>query len=237
MIVPRRPTVGRRRLAAVTTGAAAALITLAGCGSSNGVPAVARVDGIAISRASLAHRIEVENARLQGASLRIPVPDPPSYLHCTVAAQAAQSHLKRHPGLSPQQLRQRCARVYAQLRDGALAFLITADWLQGEAAAQGITVSHSEVAASYHQLLAGPAGAAFANRLTHDHMTGADELLQLRIEMLSLRLRERIAGRHQPLDGFVASFRRRWRQRTTCQPGYVVAECRNGPSLPSAPAG
>jgi hypothetical protein len=212
-------------------------IALSGCGPS-GVPAVASVQGVAISQGALAHRMDVENARLQGASTRIPVPDPPRYARCIAAADVAQARLKRHRPLSKRRLRQRCARVYSQLRDQALAFLITAGWLQGEAAAQGISVSRSEVDASYRQLLDGPAGQTFASRLKHSDMTSTDELLQLRIEKLSLKLRAKLATvRRQPLGAFVAAYRRRWKQRTTCRPGYVVAECRNGPPLPTVPAG
>jgi hypothetical protein len=133
-------------------------------------------------------------------------------------------------------LRQRCAKLYAQLRDGALAFLITADWLQAEAAAQGVSVSPSEVDAGYRQLLNGPAGPSFARRLRRAGMTRADELLQVRIERLAQKLRTKIgAGRPQLVSAFIAAYRKRWKQRTTCQPGYIVAECRNGPTLPASP--
>jgi hypothetical protein len=237
MTLLTRATVGRSGVRAAAIGAAGAAIALSGCGASSGASAVAWVHGIPISRTSLAHRMEVENARLQGASVRIPVPDPPGYPRCTAAAQAAQGRLTRHRRLSAQQLRQHCARVYTQLEHKALAFLITANWLEREAATQRVAVSPREVAASYQQLLGGPAGQAFQRRLKASHMTRADELLQLRVEKLSLKLRGTIATTHQPLNAFVASFRRRWRQRTSCRPGYVIAECRNGPPLPAAPAG
>jgi hypothetical protein len=212
-------------------------IALSGCGPS-GAPAVASVQGVAISQGALAHRMDVENARLQGASTRIPVPDPPRYARCTAAADAAQARLKRHRPISKRLLGMRCARVYIQLREKALAFLVTAEWLQGEAAAQGISVSRSEVDASYRQLLDGPAGQTFASRLKQSDMTSTDELLQLRIEKLSLKLRAKLAAApRRPLGAFVAAYRRRWRQRTTCRPEYLIAECSNGPPLPTVPAG
>src|SRR5438874_1467911 len=122
-------------------------MALSGCGSSNGAPTVAWVQGVAISRVSLEHRMEIDNALVQGASARIPVPDPPSYARCTAAADTAQARLKRHRRLSTQQLREHCARVYAQLRNRALAFLVTASWLEGEAAGEGISVSRAELEA------------------------------------------------------------------------------------------
>jgi hypothetical protein len=43
-------------------------------------------------------------------------------------------------------------------------------------------------------------------------------------------------GRQQQVNAFIAFYRQRWKQRTVCQPGYVIAECRNGPPLTAAPA-
>jgi hypothetical protein len=232
-----RPSVFAVGVRGATLASATAVIAFTGCGSSNGVHAVAWVGGAPISRASVAHRMEIENRRLQGASASIPVPDPPSYARCTAAAQAEQARLKHHRPLPAQQLRRRCARVYVRLKDKAVAFLITADWLEGEAATQRVAVLPSEVAASYQQLLNGPAGPAFGQRLAAAGMTRADELAELRIAKLSLKLREKIAAGNQPLNAFVSAFRRRWRQRTTCRPGYVIPECRNGPALHAAPPG
>jgi len=39
--------------------------------------------------------------------------------------------------------------------------------------------------------------------------------------------------RERALTRFVSDYRRRWRARTVCAEGYVVAECSNGPPLPS----
>jgi foldase protein PrsA len=252
-----------------------------GCGRSN-VSTVASVQGVAISRASVAHRMSIENARSQSTSVQIPVPDPPGYSRCIVAASAAQVQLKsRQRQLSRQELRQRCAQVYVELKQKALAFLITADWLEGEAAVQGIRVLPSEVDASYRQLLNNPAGPGFASRLRRAGVSTTDELLQLRLEKLAERLRNKltagynavspaqiaayyhshasefaVAGhRHQTLaaatptirqkllhaarerrvGAFIAEYRQRWKQRTTCQQAYIVDECRDGPSLPASP--
>jgi hypothetical protein len=156
----------------------------------------------------------------------------------------------------------------------ALAFLITADWLEGEAAAQGVKVSASEVDANYRQLLNSPDGQAFESSLKRRGMSGADELFELRLVKLSLKLRAKIAGGYDRVSAsqiaayyrthrgqfpreslnaatpairqallqaggqarvsaFIAAYRDRWKQRTTCQPGYVIAECRDGPPLAS----
>jgi hypothetical protein len=263
------------------TVAAGVAMVLGGCGGSGGASTVASVQGVGIARASLVHRMSIENAQLQGPSAQIPVPDPPGYKRCIAAAGAVQVLLKNRRQLTPKQLRRQCARVYVQLTHKALAFLITADWLQSEAAARGISVLPSEVNATYQQLLSSPTGSAFANHLRQERMSSTDELLQLRLVKLAERLRSKLAtgydsvspaqiaayyrshsseftavGRrhktlaattqtiHQRLlhaaeerrvSAFIAEYRRRWKRRTTCQSGYIVPECRNGPPLPASP--
>jgi len=130
----------------------------------------------------------------------------------------------------------------AEVKRKALAFLITADWLQQEAAADGISVSASEINASYAQLLSGPAGPSFATSLKRRGISSADERLLLRLGVLGQKLRAKIvhhrdsllqARGRQQLVAFIAAYRQRWKRRTTCQARYVIAECRNGPPLPA----
>jgi hypothetical protein len=121
----------------------------------------------------------------------------------------------------------------AELQKKALAFLITSAWLQREATAQGIRVSQSEVDAMYAQLLNGPNGRAFAEGLKQRGLSRADELLLLRLARLGVKLRSKIAGDAGTTEGkqrvrdFIVAYHRRWKQRTICQPGYIVPECGN----------
>jgi hypothetical protein len=251
-------------------------IGLVGCGVGSRVLTVASVEGAGISRTALAHQLSIANARLQGPSTQIPIPDPPGFERCIAAANAAQVRSKNRRRLTRRQLRAQCQRVYVELKDRALAFLITAQWLKGEAAAHGIVVSQSEVQATYRNLLNGPAGQSFAGTIKRRGMSIADELLELQLDDLTQKLEAKVglgvsvsaaqiagyyrahtaefrhqtlaaaappirqrllaAERAQHLAAFAVAYRRRWKQRTICQPGYVVAECRNGPSLPASPA-
>ena len=120
----------------------------------------------------------------------------------------------------------------AELQKKALAFLITSTWLQGEATAQGIRVSEAEVEVSYARLLDGPDGQAFAEGLQERGLSRTDELLLLRLARLGVKLIAKIAtgagsaeGRRR-VSSFIAAYRRRWKQRTTCQPGYLIPQCR-----------
>jgi SurA-like N-terminal domain len=195
---------------------------------------VASVQGAEISRATLAHWTEVEQAEMSGSA------------GGSAGEETAQQK--------------------------ALSFLITAAWLQQEAAALGVTVSAAEVGATYRRLLGTPAGTSLANSLRHRHMSNSDELLELRLAALSVKLRARvvadypmtsarIARYYRAHEGrfrnqrpaaaaaaireilsrgeaerrttaFISAYRAHWKQLTACQPGYVIAECRNGPRLP-----
>jgi hypothetical protein len=217
----------------------ASLLLLA-CGSPTRVAVVASVQGSQISQATLAHWVRITQAEQQSA-----------------ASPARQSAV--------------------QVQQSALAFLITAKWLEGEAAAEGISVSAAQVSATYQQLLSGLAGNSFANTLRQRGMSAADEQFQLRLSQLSVKLRTKIESavsgaspaqvaqyfhthsaqfrgqtleraratigqtlledaRRQRLDAFTSAFRARWKQRTACFAGYVIAECRNSPALPASPA-
>jgi predicted secreted protein len=128
-------------------------------------------------------------------------------------------------------------------KQSALAYLITALWLQKEAAAQGIHVTDAQAQATYNQLLQSQAGAGISRQMQQLGLTPADERYRLRIEQLSLRLRAKIAGtsagagqarRLQTVEAFAAGFRSRWKPLTSCAAGYVVAECANGPPQASS---
>jgi foldase protein PrsA len=46
-------------------------------------------------------------------------------------------------------------------------------------------------------------------------------------------------NQQKALDGFIADFRKRWREKTECREGYTTTDCKNGPKptpTPTAPA-
>lgn len=162
---------------------------------------VAMVEGTPISRATLAHWTQIKRLEVEGLPRQGSRPSP------------------------------------AELQRRALVFLITADWLEGEAKAQGIDASPSEVETTYRELLSGPTGRSFARSLRSRGVSGADELLLLRLQQLSNKLQAKITSGQNGVSAarrvaaFAAAYRQRWKRLTSCEPGYIVAECRNGPPL------
>jgi PPIC-type PPIASE domain len=210
------------RLVTVAVVAVSGSMTLSSCDATR-ARTVASVQGRPITQAQLAHWIRVENAQTHGSSTEVPVPEPPTYSRCVAAAGAAQSQSASPRRASTQELRRQCAQTYARLRKKALAFLITADWLQGEAAAQGISVSASEVYARYQQQVNGPAGQVVATRLKRDGMSPNDELLELRLEILGQKLTAKIAAGYKAVSAArIAAYYRAHPRQSASQPSRRV---------------
>lgn len=227
--VTRRGRALRARPLALLT---ATLVAVSACGASEKVPSaatvVASVQDSQISQGQLEHWMHIENARLEGRSASVGVPDPPRYRHCVATAEALRTRRKRPP-LSQGALRDRCAKVYRHVEDAALTFLITARWLEGEAAEEGVHAARSQAEATYRRLAEGPAGSSFVASLRREGMSRADEVRQIRLETLASKLRPKLEDASGHLStAQVAAYHRRWRARTTCKRPYVVSDCRNG---------
>jgi hypothetical protein len=134
--------------AAVITG----LTAVSGCGSNAG-PTVASVQGEPpISSAKLAHRIRIMGSRLH--------------------ARASAAHV----------------------RERALRFLIGAEWLEGEAAAEHVRASQTEVEKRYEHIVNGSRGSPLADILLGPGMSRSDGLLEVRLDLLNERLRPKVTA-------------------------------------------
>jgi hypothetical protein len=199
------PLVTALTLAMVLTACGGA--ALCGCGGPSSASEVASVQGTGISRTELARWTVIKRLEQRASPPR--------------SSRASSDQPQRR----------------------ALTFVITADWLQAEAKVQGIRVSASEVDGTYRRLLNAPTGPSFATSLRRRGISDADERLLLRLQQLSNKLQAKIANRgtstspaerERQVTLFAAAYRQRWKRRTTCQRGYIVPECRNGPPLPSS---
>jgi phosphatidylethanolamine-binding protein (PEBP) family uncharacterized protein len=130
----------------------------------------------------------------------------------------------------------------------ALGFLITSEWVIGEAAARGISVSEAEV----KQHLAETERRAFPNAgslqryMAVSGETEADLLARARVEVLRARIASRVtaasAGKsaaNAMLAGFERAFTKHWKRYTSCKTGFVMEDCSEYKGKPedlSAPA-
>jgi hypothetical protein len=115
-----------------------------------------------------------------------------------------------------------------------LGFLISSDWVLGEADALHIHLSARTVRRRFERIRAQqfPKPGEFGRFLTDSGQTAEDLLLRVRLNLLSMRIQEHVmAGHHraraqqQALRRFVQGFGRRWRARTYCTPQYAVVDC------------
>ncbi len=132
---------------------------LVACGGS-GIPsdAVVQVNGQPISKATFEHWVGVASAAsattLPGQKAAKPViPEPPAYTACIAHLQAIEPKpTKGQKPKTPEALKAECVQQYKALQQQVLGFLISVDWIFGEAEQLGVKVSDKEVAKHFNEL-------------------------------------------------------------------------------------
>ena len=128
----------------------------------------------------------------------------------------------------------RHAATATQLQAEVLQFLISAEWVRGEAASRGIGFSAAEVRKSFerirHQEF--PKRRGFDKFLRQSGQTVADLLFRVELNLLSQRIQKSVtAGHHsqasklRALSQFVKAFKLKWQAQTYCASEYAVADC------------
>lgn len=179
---------------------------LAGCGGLPG-NAVAEVDGTSVEKDEFQHWMSVA-ARSGGA--KATVPDPPDYAKCVAAARKAQAKpAKGQPKVSDAQLKTQCKQQYEQLRDQVLGLLISFEWIEKEAAEQGIKVSDADVKKSFEQQKkqSFPKAADYQKFLKDSGQTEADVLKRVRLDLLSNKIRDKVTkGKDKVTDAQITAY-------------------------------
>lgn len=153
----------------VTAGMAVTMVFagLAGCGGSAHDGVIVRVGKDAITEEELSRWI----AAMAPEHV---APVPPRYAACIAHQEAVLLQSIRA------ELREECQRQYQTLRQQALDFLISSQWLIGEAAGGGLKVSDSEVRARLQEE---------KTRLPY-HASQADGELEVKAELAATRIRQ-----------------------------------------------
>jgi foldase protein PrsA len=173
--------------AVVTAGA-----LIGACGGAPGAP-VATIDGEPIDQVEFDHWLDVAAAS-QGTR----VPDVQNgYRDCIAAKRKAA----RGKQVSDGRLAGQCQAEYEQLRNQVLQLLISFRWIQGEANAQGITVTDAEVLKSFEEQKreSFPKESEYQKFLAQSHQTQEDILRRVRLDLLSDKLRDRVTAAVPPV--------------------------------------
>jgi foldase protein PrsA len=177
-------------------------LTLAACGG--GIPgnAVVSVDGTPITNGTFNHWMTVAaNSSSASASAgktapKAVVPDPPTYKACIAHLEAiAPKPAKGQPKPTAAALKTQCEQQYAALKQQVLGYLISADWVIGEASDQGVKVTDNEVKKQFNQIKSQqfPKEADFQKFLTSTGYTVSDVLLRVKLDLLSQKIQKKVS--------------------------------------------
>jgi foldase protein PrsA len=212
---------GYRRVAAL--GAVFfATVGLAACGSS-GIPsnAVVQVGSEPITMTTFNHWLGVaasssaQTAAGQTAPKPV-IPDPPAFTACIAHLQAtAPKPAKGQAKPTPAQLKTQCEQQYTALKQQVLGFLISANWVIGEAKDQGIKLSDAEVEKKFKELKAQqfPKEADFKKFLASTGQSVSDLLLRVKLNLLSQKIQQKIAKKSTPTQAQIEKYYKENKQR------------------------
>jgi parvulin-like peptidyl-prolyl isomerase len=189
-----------RRLNTALAAALLSLVLIAGCGGDS-VPsnAVAVVDGAPISKASFNHWMQIAENSIQttATGAHPPVPVPPDFTACIAYHKTNDpAPAKGQAAPTTAALKSQCQTAYTSGLQQTMPFLITASWLQGEAADQKVSITPAAVAAQLKQIEAQqfPTPTALDEFLLQSGETNADLLFRVRVDALSNDIRTKVTN-------------------------------------------
>ena len=118
--------------------------------------AVVSVDGNSITKATFNHWLAVAAASSAGSAAddaKPVVPDPPKYTACIAAPESRARNPPRARRRRPTaQLKTQCEQQYKSLQQEVLGFLISSNWVLGEAKSLGVKVTDKEVKKQFEKI-------------------------------------------------------------------------------------
>lgn len=176
-------------------------VTLVACGG--GIPgnAVVSVNGSPITTSTFNHWMTVAAgssaaASTTGQAAKPVVPDPPTFKACVAHLEAtAPKPAKGQPKPTAATYKSQCEQQYTALKQQVLGFLISANWVLGEAEAQGVKVTDQEVQKQFGQIRSQqfPKEADFKKFLASSGQTVSDLLLRVKLDMLSSKIQQKVS--------------------------------------------
>jgi hypothetical protein len=146
-----------------------------------------------------------------------------TYRHWEIVAESDEEPSPKHHKQSAR-----------QLLGQVMGFLISANWVIGEASALHIHVSPALVNRKFNRLRRQqfPKRSEFKAFLEHTRQTVADLELRVELNLLSQRIQKHVAAGHRgareqqrALSHFVNAFKAKWTAQTYCQADYASQDC------------
>jgi hypothetical protein len=196
---------------------------------------VARVGGKSITQAEvngLLHTVIVgdffANVRARAPEGLVAEPEDPQACVAAMKGLLSEAPPKAQPTVA--RLTARCHQLHEAVKLEAVQRLVSTQWLIGQAAEQGLSVSDAEVARVFHKLQAKefPTTAQLDRFLATAGRSLATELTYVKRDLLSQKLKAKLfaRGNEASVVKYANDVTSKWTARTTCRPGYVVSECK-----------
>ncbi len=195
-----------RRSVLALSAASIAAAGLAACGGES-IPgnAVVRVGDTAIKKNAYEHWLSIAavgqaaqlnpQAAQSGVKPKVSIPEPPDFKACVAEKlKTAPKPAKGQPKPTDAQFKDQCKQEYTALRDQTLQYLISSQWLLGEASDRGVKVSDAEVKKQFlaTKKQSFPKEADYQKFLTSQGTTEADLFFRVKIDAITNKLRENI---------------------------------------------
>ena len=182
---------------------------LTACGGAGG--AVAKVGDASISKGTFNHWVGIaaRSSAQSSPGQPVVVPDAPNFPNCIAAAEkATPKPAAGQPKPSPAQFKQQCQKNYDQLKMQVLPFLIQAEWIQGEAKDQGVSVTDAEVQKqlAVQKKQAFGTEAKFQQFLKTSGFTPADVNFRVKISTLAMKLQAKVVKPKPVTDTDVSAY-------------------------------
>jgi foldase protein PrsA len=183
------------------TALCAVLFAVAGLSACGGIPgnALVSVDGKPITKSTFKHWMGVAAAATstssEGVASKPVIPEPPNYTACIAHLEATTPKpAKGQPPPTRAQLKSQCETQYKSLLQEVLGFLVSATWVEGEAAALGVKVSDKEAKKRFEQIRQQqfPKASEFEKFLANSGQTVSDLLLRVKGNLLAQKIQQKI---------------------------------------------
>lgn len=192
-------------------------VAFAACGEdSDSIPgnAVAKVGDASIKKETFDHWMQVaaisSQGGVEGAAAKAKVPDAPEFKNCIAEkTKSAPKPAKGQPKPSADTFKTQCQQEYDGLKQQVMQFLISSEWIQGEAEQQKVTVSDEEVEKQFAttKKQSFPKPADFDKFLKTSGMTLEDIKFRVRLDALSNALRKKITeGKDKVSDAQISDY-------------------------------
>jgi hypothetical protein len=225
-----------------------AVVIFIGCGKSGSNDVAVEVGNHPITAATVTHWMSVVagEGSLPAGQPFPHTPDPPSYSTCIAYYErfpltlATKSSQPDRPAL-----KRACEVEYQKERIKALYFLISYEWVNGEASELGVKLPDGAAEREVSLLKSKLPGPALKKFLVGSRGSSSDLLMRIRLELLAKAIQERLEKdsgasglspqQHQhALSDFGRRFLKQWSAKTACHSGYVVPICK-GYTAPKTP--